>query len=196
MNFPGLLALGVAVFASTNIDDLFVLMVFFADPDFPAQHVILGQYTGILTLVALSLLGALVALVIPAGLVGLLGLLPLAIGLKKLLDLRKPADEGEPSVSEECSPTRRLRFLTIALVTFSNGGDNIGVYVPLFATRGREEVVFLIALFAVMVALWCAMSYLLVKRTVLGRPVRRFGHILLPFVLIALGLSILAELFV
>jgi cadmium resistance protein CadD (predicted permease) len=192
MNIPALIGLGAAVFAATNIDDLFVLMVFFADPAFPARQVILGQYLGILALVALSLLGALAALVIPARLVGLLGLLPLAIGLKKLLDLRKPADEGEPAAPAE----RRLRFLTIALVTFSNGGDNIGVYVPLFATRAREEVAFLVGLFAVLVALWCAVSYLLVRRTAVGKPIRRFGHLLLPFVLIALGLSILAGAYV
>jgi cadmium resistance protein CadD (predicted permease) len=192
MNIPALIGLGAAVFASTNMDDLFVLMVFFADPVFPVRHVILGQYLGILALVALSLLGALAALAIPAGLVGLLGLLPLAIGLKKLLDLRKPAEYDEPAAPAE----RRLRFLTVALVTFSNGGDNIGVYVPLFATRAREEVTFLIGLFAVLVAVWCAVSYLLVMRTAVGKPIRRFGHLLLPFVLIALGLSILAELLV
>jgi cadmium resistance protein CadD (predicted permease) len=194
MNFPGLVAFGVAVFASTNMDDLFVLMVFFADPAFPARQVILGQYVGILALVALSLLGALAALAIPAGLVGLLGLLPLLIGLKKLLDLRKPAEDDVPAAPVERGS--RLRFLTIALVTFSNGGDNIGVYVPLFATRAREEVAFLIGLFAVLVAVWCAISYLLVRRTAVGKPIRRYGHLLLPFVLIALGLSILAELLV
>jgi cadmium resistance protein CadD (predicted permease) len=45
----------VAAFASTNIDDIFVLLGFFSAPAFRTRHVVLGQYLGIGALVAVSL---------------------------------------------------------------------------------------------------------------------------------------------
>jgi cadmium resistance protein CadD (predicted permease) len=53
-----ILWIGLALFAATNVDDIFVLLTFFADPSFRAWQVVIGQYAGILALVGVSLLGA------------------------------------------------------------------------------------------------------------------------------------------
>jgi cadmium resistance protein CadD (predicted permease) len=55
------LAVSVVAFASTNVDDVSVLLGFFADPAFRARHVVLGQYLGIGALVAVSLVCSLIA---------------------------------------------------------------------------------------------------------------------------------------
>ena len=69
MPFPAkALILGITLFAATNIDDTFVLLGFFADPKYRAHRVVIGQYLGIATLVAISLLAALIALIIPPAL--------------------------------------------------------------------------------------------------------------------------------
>ena len=69
MSFPArALILGITLFAATNIDDTFLLLGFFADPKYRAHRVVIGQYLGIATLVAISLLAALIALVIPRAL--------------------------------------------------------------------------------------------------------------------------------
>jgi cadmium resistance protein CadD (predicted permease) len=52
-------------FAATDIDDLFLLMIFYSSQSFPARQVTLGQFIGIGVLVAISVLGSLIALVIP-----------------------------------------------------------------------------------------------------------------------------------
>jgi hypothetical protein len=41
------LALAIALFASTNIDDIFVLVGFFADARFRVRDILIGQYLGI-----------------------------------------------------------------------------------------------------------------------------------------------------
>lgn len=74
--------LGVALFAATNIDDLLVLIAFFADPRYGAAQVVAGQCLGIAALVAASLVAASVSLVLPDDAVGMLGFLPIAVGLK------------------------------------------------------------------------------------------------------------------
>ena len=53
-------------FVATNIDDLFILMLFFSQTDavFRVRHVVVGQYLGFASLVALSVLGSLGGLVV------------------------------------------------------------------------------------------------------------------------------------
>jgi cadmium resistance protein CadD (predicted permease) len=50
--------------------------------------VVLGQFIGIGVLVAIGVLGSLIALVIPIYVIGLLGLVPIAIGIKNLIKVR------------------------------------------------------------------------------------------------------------
>jgi cadmium resistance protein CadD (predicted permease) len=42
--------LAIVLFASTNVDDLFVLLGFFSDPKLRARDIVVGQYAGIATL--------------------------------------------------------------------------------------------------------------------------------------------------
>jgi cadmium resistance protein CadD (predicted permease) len=56
----------------------------------------------------------------------------------------------------------------------------------------QSTVPIYIAVFAVMTAVWCALGYLVVNNPLIGSHVRRYGHVLLPVVLIALGLYILS----
>jgi cadmium resistance protein CadD (predicted permease) len=65
-------------------------------------------------------------------LVGLVGLIPIAVGIKELLDLRKKDDENNDTdyetVTKRLSRNRwtvHLPFLTVAAITFS-GGEEIG----------------------------------------------------------------------
>jgi len=79
----------------------------------------------------------------------------------------------------------------VAGVTIANGGDNLGVYIPLFASATGAIPIYA-AIFAVMTALWCWIGYRLVRNRWVGERLRRYGHLLLPYVLIALGLYILS----
>jgi cadmium resistance protein CadD (predicted permease) len=84
-----LFAIGVTAFAATNTDDIFVLMMFFSSLSFPIRQVVLGQYVGIGLLSAISVLGSLISLVVPTYVIGLMGLVPIAIGIKNLIEIRK-----------------------------------------------------------------------------------------------------------
>ena len=89
--------LGIGAFVATNIDDLFILMVFFAKRNFPTSQIILGQYVGMGSLLGTSLFASLIALVIPHNLIGLVGLFPIAIGVKELVVLRNAAHDNDVS---------------------------------------------------------------------------------------------------
>ena len=192
---------GVVTFAATNIDDMLVLVIFFSQVNrsFHRRHVIVGQYLGFSILVGVSLLGFLGSLVIPRPWVGLLGFAPIIIGVRKLLNRN---EEITPIDLDASSPPPKLPFLNpfltsqtyqVAAVTTANGGDNIGIYTPLFANSTLVQLGVLLGMFFVLIGLWCFLGYRLAHQPAVAEGVTRYGHILVPFVLIGLGVFILVE---
>jgi cadmium resistance protein CadD (predicted permease) len=64
--------------------------------------------------------------------------------------------------------------------------------VPVFAEQPAAIPTYAI-LFGIMTAAWCALGYFVVNNPVVGRRMRRYGHLALPWVLIVLGVYILAD---
>jgi cadmium resistance protein CadD (predicted permease) len=198
-----LIGLAIGVFVSTNIDDVFVLVAFFADKNLGVADVVIGQYAGTSILFMASVIGALISLIIPPAYVGLLGLVPIVIGARRLYGLRRDQNKEEvagrtngnerkdrQSVSDARAHSRKL---TVALVTMANGGDNIAIYTAFLATRNGYEVSAIGILFAVMTGLWCFAAHWLVKHRAFGAPIRDHARRVVPFVLIGLGVLILGR---
>lgn len=188
-----LIGLAIVLFASTNVDDVFVLIGFFADPTFRARDVVLGQYLGIAALFCVSVTASLLSLAIPRAYVGLLGIVPILIGMKKLFDLYRKRDATEESLERHADAGGNRRAATVAFVTLANGGDNIGIYTPTFAIRSGNELAVIGLIFSVMTALWCFLAHWMVNYPKLGAPIRRYGHHVSPIVLIGLGILILYQ---
>lgn len=191
--------IATVVYASTNIDDLLVLAVFFADPRVRVAAVVAGRFIGLAALVLISGAAALLALALPPEWVALLGLVPLLLGLRLLPALFRNDDAEQNGAADAAlaSPkddTRRgftAQALAVAGVTLANGGDNLGVYIPLFASTPHAIVTYVVV-FALMTAVWCWLGYVVVNNPLIGRQLRRYGHTLLPAVLIVLGVYILS----
>jgi len=83
--------------------------------------------------------------------------------------------------------------LTVAAVTFANGGDNIGVYVPVFAVAGPSGIPGYVVIFLIGVGLWCALSWRIATHPAVAKALERWEHILLPAVFIGIGLAILID---
>lgn len=194
----GLVGQAVALFGVTNVDDIIVLAVFFGQTTnrSGALRVIVGQYLGFAGILAVAVLGALGAGLLPEAAIPYLGLLPLLLGLRAgwnaWRDHRASRDpDGKPE--EGTRTQRRAGALTVAAVTFSNGGDNIGVYVPVFATTGPGGLITYTVVFLILVAAWCTAGWFFASRPLVARALARWGHIILPVVLVAIGLIILIE---
>ncbi len=196
IDFLSLLGIAVSAFIATNIDDIFVLMLFFSSSKFYKFQVIVGQYLGIGLLIVISAFGSLLALVIPQQIIGLLGLVPISIGIIRLLQLRKHENLAQEHMNEQVKSRwhNHLSMLTVSAVTFSNGGDNIGIYTPLFAKYSSAGEVFLISIiFMMMTGVWCVLAYYLVQHPIIAKRLRKTGHLIFPFVLIGLGIYILTS---
>ncbi len=188
----------VLAFASTNVDDLFILMMLFTvtSQSFRPHHILSGQYLGIITLIAISVIGSLIGIVIPKVYIGLLGFFPIYLGIRKFFSKDDDSDSS-PVVSPDkkyvlasiISPAT----LSIASITIANGADNIGIYIPLFVNLTPTNLVFTICIFLMMVFVWVKIAEYLVQHPRLKNTLARYNHVLFPCILIGLGIYILIE---
>lgn len=103
-----------------------------------------------------------------------------------------PVEEG--SQATPALKGSKAAFTYIMVMTVSNGGDNTGVYVPVFASNSGVIPVY-IAVFTVMTAAWCLLAYVLLKWPPLAAKIERYGLYVLPVVLVVIGLEILSGFF-
>lgn len=197
---------GVTAFVATNIDDLLLLTLFFAQSTagFRTRHIVLGQYLGFSALILASLPGFFGGLILPRPWIGLLGILPIAIGIHSLI--QQDADDIQiqtVSPLKEAESDRSFRSVfknlfapqtyTVMAVTCANGGDNIGIYVPLFASSNWQHLITVLSTFYILIGVWCYIAYRLARQPAVASVLARYGQRIVPFVLMGLGLLILVE---
>jgi cadmium resistance transport/sequestration family protein len=188
----------ILTFTATNIDDLFLLMMFFSQTNhlFRRRHVVAGQYLGFIALVAISLVGFAGRFIMPREFIGLLGLAPIAIGMRKLFEKKREIDlKGltAPDTPSILGVFLHPKTYSVAAVTFANGGDNIGIYTPLFASLDSPGVILTMTIFLLLVAAWCVLALRLAHQQHIAQVLSRYGHRIVPVVLIGLGVFILIE---
>jgi cadmium resistance protein CadD (predicted permease) len=122
--------------------------------------------------------------------ISLLGILPIILGLKGLYNLYR-GEQNKQNEKSEIKAGASLTFINVAIVTFANGGDNIGVYVPLFTSIQTRMVTLYITVFMILIGLWCVLGYYFVKHNYIRNIFEKYGKIILPCFLILLGLWIL-----
>jgi cadmium resistance protein CadD (predicted permease) len=191
-----LLGQAAGMFVLTNIDDMVVLAVFFgkaAGQKAAWWRIVAGQYLGFVGILAASVLGALGAGLLPESAVPYLGLLPLALGVRAAWKVWRERRNEETEELREVGQGSGPALLTVAAVTFANGGDNIGVYVPVFTVAGVSGMSVYVIVFLIGVAVWCAAGWFLATRPLAAKALSRWGHLILPVVLVGIGLVILIE---
>lgn len=198
---------GTTTFVATNIDDIILLMLFFAQVNstFRSRHIVLGQYLGFTGLIIASLPGFFSGLILPRPWIGLLGVLPIAIGIHALI--HSSTDEvqiqtvfsavkksdGDRSLRARFKSLFAPQTYTVMAVTLANGGDNIGIYVPLFASSSWSSLLTILSVFYSLIGIWCYVAYRLARQPAIASVLTRYSQRIVPFVLIGLGLFILIE---
>jgi cadmium resistance protein CadD (predicted permease) len=136
-------------------------------------------------LVVASLLAALGLTLLPENPTWLLGIAPLVLGVYKLIlavRARRSGARGSAAVA--------TGLAGVTAVTIANGGDNIAAYTPVFRTSGADDIAVTIVVFALGVALWCAVGSWLVSHRKTLQIIERRGQAIIPAVFILIGLYI------
>lgn len=208
-------------FASTNIDDIFILTLFFSqvNNDMKIKHIVIGQYLGIGLLTIISIIGALGVSVAPSEYVGFLGLVPIYLGVKSYFDYKKENKNNEDVNNQELQNDTNIRSIEVEETTYiqekhrlnfarnfinpsvikvfsltlANGADNIGIYVPLFTSMNLMGIVVTVIIFMLLIALWCFIALKLSERPFVQKNIEKYKHIFVPIIFICLGVFILKE---
>ena len=184
----------MGLFAATNIDDIIVLSLFFArgaGQRGTTARILAGQYLGFAgILVAAILVTTGAGAFLPPAAIPYFGLIPLGLGLWAAWE----AWRGDGDDDDEAKGAgKRVGVGTVAGVTFANGGDNIGVYTPVFLSVEPLAVVAYCVIFLALVAVLVALARFVATRPPIAEVLERFEHILFPIVLIGLGIVILVS---
>lgn len=189
---------GVTAFTATNLDDIIILMLFFSQVGvvLRRRHVVVGQYLGFTALVLMSLPGFFGSLLFPRPWIGLLGILPIVIGLSQFFCSDEDGEDA-PAVVEQTGSQSLTWFspqaTSVAAVTLANGGDNVGIYMPLFASADTLGIGIILTVFFSLLGVWCYGAYRLAKVEAIATLLNQYGSALVPFVLIGLGILILVD---
>lgn len=205
MDFGKTVGTACGSFAVTNIDDVFVLVTFFAqsatNPSITPLRITIGQYVGFTVIMMVSMIGFGASLVLPAEPIGFLGLLPILLGVWWLLALFFPApEEDEVEEEETTGATSGLRaaglwktIFTVASVTVMNGADNIGTYIPLFSQAKGAEIAVYAVVFYILLGLWCLAAFLVMKQRHLLHLAEKYAQKVVPFLYVGLGIFIVVK---
>lgn len=186
----------IGVYISTSIDYLIVLIILFAQLSQNKQkwHIYAGQYLGTGLLVGVSLVAAYVVNFVPkAWMVGLLGLIPIYLGIRFAIVGEGEEEEEEETIERlEQSKANQL-FWTVTLLTIASGGDNLGIYIPYFASLDWAQTLVALLMFAIGVIIFCKLSQVLSSIPLIFETIEKYTRIIVPLVFIPLGLYIMYE---
>ncbi|MCK9600834.1 MAG: cadmium resistance transporter, partial [Sphaerochaeta sp.] len=117
---------------------------------------------------------------------GLLGFIPIILGIRAMLS-------KEESKEEATRTGRKSLLATVTLVTIASGGDNLGIYIPWFATLDGAYLGLTMLVFLVFTLIFWSLGYLLANQSHIKTLLSRFSAVLVPVVFLLLGLIILSE---
>lgn len=185
----------IGLFIATNIDDIVILSLFFGrGQGQPAttRRILAGQYLGFLGILGAAVAAAFGAQVLlPEAILPYFGLIPLGLGLWAAWQAWR--NRGQDDDDEAQFEGKRVSVWTVAAVTFANGGDNIGVYVPVFVSVSWSAVLAYCIVFLLLVAALVFLAKWISSRKPIAEALERWEHILFPAVLIGLGIVILVS---
>ncbi|HHA9194292.1 TPA: CadD family cadmium resistance transporter [Streptococcus pneumoniae] len=186
----------IGVYISTSIDYLIILIILFAQLSQNKQkwHIYAGQYLGTGLLVGASLVAAYVVNFVPEEwMVGLLGLIPIYLGIRFAI-VGEDAEEEEEEIIERLKQSKANQlFWTVTLLTIASGGDNLGIYIPYFASLDWSQTLVALLVFVIGIIIFCEISRVLSSIPLIFETIEKYERIIVPLVFILLGLYIMYE---
>jgi cadmium resistance protein CadD (predicted permease) len=144
-----------------------------------------------LAILALSWIGALLADLPQPQYVGFLGFVPIGVGLKHLYhQFIRHQSSSEPAPVQF---SKHSQFATVALADVSQGPDTIILYSVLLAEAHNVAQLAVSLVYIILVFVWCAVGFFLLRHPLLRGPIQRYGHRFSPYLLIVVGAYIVLD---
>lgn len=177
------LFLAFVTYASTNLDNLLLLSGLAAGRA-DRRPIVYGFIAATLAMATIAVAFVLLSYLLAPGVIRYLGFVPIALGARMLIS--QPADEAKHAPVS-------LTSAGVALVLLANSIDTIASFGPLFAESEELAVAGLLAGLALTAGLWLMLVLRLSGSPALGGTTAGRLQRLTPFIMIAVGLYILAD---
>lgn len=170
-------------YAATNVDNL-LIMASLAAGSTKRRAVVIGFLAASIAVLAISATAIVIDYLVPDELIGYLGLVPLSFGVYILLTSGS-ADGGRTA--------RQATWPAIAGLLLANSTDTMFALGPLFAESARTARLGLVVGFALAASIWLILILNVSSKVAQSRTLSRLGHRLAPWMMILVGLYILAD---
>jgi cadmium resistance protein CadD (predicted permease) len=186
------IAVTAGAYIGTNLDNLILLVALYARFPRRTRTVAMGYIVGMLVIGAISIAIGEGGGLIPIDSLGILGMVPIALGIMALFQLFQNRQSGEAARPASEVSTKAV-FLSVLTTQLSNGADSIITF-SVFLAESTDATDYLIALtFLCMIGVFAWLAYYLLRHRRLSDAVDRYGHYVTPFILILVGVYILAN---
>ncbi len=182
-------AVTTAAFAATSLDNLGLLIGLYADDSFRPRDVLVGYMAAAFTVTAAAYGVSTGVELAPLRYMGYLGFVPIALGLHRAGGLLR-----DPSSGSDSSPHRVRRGVApVFLLMLAQSIDTFAVFVAVFADTQEHLEIPILMTVAACVAILCASAYWLARHSAFAGALQRGMRWVLPVLLIAIGVFILAD---
>ena len=187
-----IIPIAAGAYVATNLDNFVLLVSLLARFRNRTAFVVAGYLACMLTLGFVGFWIGKVASIAPVEYLGLLGLVPISIGTVELMQLRR--SKAKATVAKE-TPVDEVQkvFMATLTIQLGNGADTIVVFGVLFTDSMPSADILIILTLAVMAVIFVLAGIYSVRHPALSEWIDRYAYRAMPFVLIIIGVYILAN---
>ena len=187
-----IIPIAAGAYVATNLDNFILLISMLARYRNHTSIVVAGYFGCLMILVFVGFWIGEAANIAPVEYLGLLGLVPISIGAAELIKLRR--GRAKVTVAKEKSADGVQRVFMVTLISqLGNGADTIVVFGALFADSMPSANILIILTLAVMAVIFVLAGIYSVRHPALSEWIDRYAYRAMPFVLIIVGVYILAN---
>jgi cadmium resistance protein CadD (predicted permease) len=181
-----------AAYVATNLDNFLLLVALLGRYRQHTANVVAGFFACTLIFALVALWIGMAANFMPVQYLGFLGFVPVAMGVYELIRLRRGSAHAVEAEKEAVNGGKKI-FITTLSSQLANGTDTVVVFSVLFIDSAPSaDVLTILTIVAMAFVFACAAVYA-VGHAALGQRIDRYAHRVMPFVLIIVGLYVVAN---
>ncbi len=191
-NLIGIVPIAAGAYVATNMDNFILLAALLARFRRQTISVVAGYFACMLILVVVGFGMSEIANYVPIRYLGLFGIVPVYIGVVELIRTHRGNEETAVATEPSLDSNHRI-FLTTLTSQLGNGTDTILIFGILFADSTPAADTLIILTLAAMAITFVLVAMYAVRHPRIGSGISRYAHHVLPFVLIIVGVYVLAN---
>ncbi len=187
-----IIPIAAGAYAATNLDNFILLVALLARYRNHTSYVVAAYLACMLIFGFVGLWIGKAANIVPVEYLGLLGFVPISIGVVELIQLRRGKAKVTVAKEKSVDGVQKV-FMTTLFSQLGNGADTIIVFGVLFIDSAPSADILTILTLAAMAVIFVLVGIYAVRHPALSEWIDRYAYRATPFVLIIVGVYILAN---